>query len=163
MSVSSINPQQIRGFTLIELIIIMMLLGILAVTVMPRMNSSDFKAGTFRDEVASALRFAQKTATSHRRLVCASLAASSISLRIASANQPGSPATSCDTDLRLPAGKFSLDSGDASIAISAPPGTLYFQPDGKISTDGSGSSIYSADLSINGLSITVAGGTGHVQ
>ena len=53
----------LRGFTMVELVIVIVLLGILSVTVLPRLTgSSEFRTVQLRDEVAAAVRFAQKTA-----------------------------------------------------------------------------------------------------
>jgi MSHA pilin protein MshC len=62
------------GFTLIELIMVLVMLGVLAVFAAPRMlNSGDFKARGFHDETLAMLRYAQKTAIAQRRTVCVAL------------------------------------------------------------------------------------------
>jgi MSHA pilin protein MshC len=51
------------GFTLIELIVVMLLMAILAITAMPRFfNSGSFEGPAFAHELASAARYAQKLA-----------------------------------------------------------------------------------------------------
>src|SRR5665647_363876 len=75
-----------RGFTLIELIMVMVMLGVLAVFAAPRIfNSDDFYARGFHDETLALLRYAQKTAIAQRRTVCVSFAPKEVSLTIASA------------------------------------------------------------------------------
>ncbi len=60
-----------RGFTLIELIMVIVLLGVLAVFAAPRLfNSGDFYARGFHDETLGLLRYAQKAAVAQRRTVC---------------------------------------------------------------------------------------------
>jgi MSHA pilin protein MshC len=57
-----------RGFTLVELITIMVIVGILAVAAMPRFfEVSTFENRGSADQVKSMLRFAQKTAIAQRR------------------------------------------------------------------------------------------------
>lgn len=61
-----------RGFTLIELIMVMVMLGVLAVFAAPRIfSTSDVYARGFHDETLSYLRYAQKAAVAQRRMVCA--------------------------------------------------------------------------------------------
>ena len=140
------------GFTMIELITIMIILGILAAVAIPRLtNLSDFRALEFHDKVMSALRHAQKTATSHRRTVCVAFTASSVTLTIAQAN-PGA----CGPGLIVPGGSSNIvQSGDTTNAIFNPvPSNFSFQPDG---------SAVDRSTSIGGQSITIVGATGSVR
>ncbi len=69
------------GFTLVELVTVMVIIGILAVAVMPRFfERATFDNRAFRDQVVSTLRYAQKTAIAQRRFVCVTFTANSISL-----------------------------------------------------------------------------------
>ncbi|MDX1609966.1 MAG: type II secretion system protein [Halofilum sp. (in: g-proteobacteria)] len=51
-----------RGFTIIELVTVLVIVGALAVFVVPRLNPEGFDRYGFRQEVLSAARYAQKTA-----------------------------------------------------------------------------------------------------
>lgn len=118
-----------RGFTLLELITIMIILGIVSVVAIPRMTGSDdFVAEEFRTQVLSTLRFAHKAATTHRRLVCVSFTQTSVSLRIARQ----SAASGCDADLPIPAlGQGTLTSRQPNVAFfSTVPDAFLIQPDG---------------------------------
>ena len=51
-----------RGFTIIELVTVLVIVAALAVFVVPRLNPEGFDRYGFRQEVLSAARYAQKTA-----------------------------------------------------------------------------------------------------
>ena len=118
-----------RGFTMVELIMVMVLIGVLAAIGAPSLvGDNSFAAATFGDEVASALRGAQKTAVARRRLVCATVDASSVTLQMAQA--PG--AAGC---------AIALDADGASTSasgVTATSHTLYFQPNGLITSSPAG-------------------------
>jgi hypothetical protein len=116
----------------------------------------------WRDQVLAALRYGQKSAVAHRRLVCVTVNSTSLSLRIASAN----PASSCNSDLRGPEGSavFATNGDSSSTTAVAPAGVIYFQPDGRATSDGAGTTVSSRTVSMSGVSsITVNGETGYVQ
>jgi len=151
-----------RGFSLPELIAVLLLVGILSVFAIPRLQGAlSFRGDGWRDQIVASLRYAHKVAISHRRLVCASIAADSVSLSIASAN----PATSCDTPLVGVDGQaLAADSQGGSAASISPSGPLYFQPSGRVSTDGAGSSAATRTITLAGQTpIVVVGETGHVE
>lgn len=75
-----------RGFTVVELVMVIVLLGVLAAYAAPRLlNVSDFYARGFHDETLGYLRYAQKTAVAHRRTVCIAFSANTLTLTLASA------------------------------------------------------------------------------
>lgn len=119
-----------RGFTIIELIVVIVLLGILSATVLPRLTgSSEFRAVQLRDEVVAALRFAQKTAVSHRRNVCISTAGNTLSLQIADQH----PANGCNQDLAVPGGSATVSVTGVSLTVApSTPATLVIEPSGRI-------------------------------
>ena len=102
------------GFTLVELIVIIAVVGILAVVALPRLQDQEFKQRAFHDETLAALRYAQKAAVAQRRTVCVSASASSITLTIA--DTAGN--TTCNTNLAGP-------SGGSPYTVTAPSGVSY--------------------------------------
>ncbi|WP_145842216.1 prepilin-type N-terminal cleavage/methylation domain-containing protein [Denitratisoma sp. DHT3] len=72
-------PGKKTGFTLIEAVLTIVVLGILTSFVMTRFDFSGFDQRTVRDKVVASLQFARKSAVAQRRYVCVTL----------------SPATSC--------------------------------------------------------------------
>ena len=93
-----------HGFTMVELIAVMVIAGVLAAVVVPKFfSNSPFQARGFADQVQSTLRYAQKIAIAQHRNVCVSITSEDITLRIANA----SGATSlCNTCLDSPAGEL---------------------------------------------------------
>jgi MSHA pilin protein MshC len=146
-----------------ELVMVIVIVGVLAAFVMPKMMSATgLRDDAWRDAVVSAMRYAQKSAVSHRRLVCASVASTSITLTIASTN----PATSCDAAFAGPDGSSTFASASNSSAATtvSPAGMIYFQPDGRVTTDGSGTTSADRTLTMYGVSaVVVLGETGYVQ
>jgi len=107
-----------RGFTLIELIMVMVIVGILAIVVAPRFfDANAFKSRGFADQVQSTLRYAQKEAIAQHRNVCVAMNASDITLTIASVSGATSP---CNKNLVLP--------GQAANKISTPSTSITLTP-----------------------------------
>jgi MSHA pilin protein MshC len=70
-----------RGFTLVELVTVMIIAGIIAAIAAPRFFSlGDFTSRGFYDQVVSAVRYAQKAAIAQHRYVCVTVAPGSVSL-----------------------------------------------------------------------------------
>lgn len=133
---------------MIELIVVMIMIGILAVTVMPRFaDQSAFQARGFQDETRTLLRFAQKTAIAQRRNVCVALNATGVTLTIDN-NTPADG--NCDVTLAPP----SPPRGGTDLAPSV--ASFKFQPLGD--TD----KLANITASIAGATITVDFKTGYV-
>jgi len=74
-------PQPQSGFTLIEMIVVVMVLSVLAVVAMPRMTGrSDFDALAFHDRALAAVRYAQKLAVAQNTTVFVITAGNALSL-----------------------------------------------------------------------------------
>lgn len=56
----------VRGFSVIELVTVLVLVGALAVFAVPRLNTAGFSGYSFHEELLAAMRHAQKTATASR-------------------------------------------------------------------------------------------------
>ncbi len=76
-----------RGFTLVEIITVIVILGILAAVVAPRFfERKVFDSLGFYDQVKSTVRYAQKSAIAQRRFVCVTFASDRISLNYGTTN-----------------------------------------------------------------------------
>lgn len=121
-----------QGFTLVELIVTLIVVGILAVSVIPRFaDRSSFDARGFHDGAVAVLRYAQKSAVAQRRQVCVTFGSGSVSLRIASVW-----GGACNTDLAGPDGSvpYSIAAPTGSGFV-AQPADFNFLPSGEASAD----------------------------
>jgi MSHA pilin protein MshC len=95
------------GFTLAEMIAVIVIVGILSVAVLPRFfDRNTFESRGFYDQALSGLRYAQKTAIAQHRFVCVTFSPGSITLTY----DPVSPsathgAAACNSNLTSPAGQ----------------------------------------------------------
>jgi MSHA pilin protein MshC len=149
---------------MVELIMVVALVGVVGVFVVPKLQSAlGMRDGAWHDEVLSTMRYAQKSSVAHRRLVCASVGATSISLTIATTN----PASACGaTSLTGMDGSavFASSSNSGAATAVSPVGVIYFQPDGRVTSDGPGNTSATRTISMSGAdNVTVNGETGHVE
>lgn len=156
------SSRRSRGFTTVELVAVIVLMGVLAVVALPRIEGALAQRGDhWRDQVLATLRHAQATAQSHRRLVCATVATGAVTLSIATAN----PATACASALPGPDGAAAYASDSRGFATSvSPAGPLYFQPNGRVTTDGAGGTATDRGIAIDGQeAISIVAETGLVR
>ena len=151
------------GFTLIELIMVIVLLGVLAVFAGPRIfDTSVFNSRGFNDETLAMLRYAQKTAIAQRRTTCVTFTSTTASLRIASAAAVGI----CDTNLIGPRGDTpGTINAKSGVTYSPTPATVHFDGLGQ-SLDNSGAVLTLArtiTVTGSGKTITIESGTGYVH
>ena len=156
--VSERNPREptgVYGFTMIELVITILIVGILAVAVVPRFFAVEtFQSRGFYDEALSILRYAHKTAVAQRRNVYFNLDAANERIRLCYADD----FPSCSTAANQVPGPY----GDKPYTVTAASGvdlqittaTYFFDALGRpyLSTDTVPTSNFST------LTITIVGG-----
>jgi MSHA pilin protein MshC len=154
-----------RGFTLIELIMVLLLVGILAIFVLPRLDlTRGFDEVGHRDALRGTLEFARKAAVSERRNVRVTLAGNNLSLSIDNDNPEGAAAGTFPRNLALPApdrhcgGPVNQLCAPSGVTVAGP-ATLTFSPLGRATAA-------SYDYTVTGsttFTLTVEAETGHVH
>src|SRR5574343_1169575 len=147
-----------RVFTLVELLVTIILIGIVSVVALSRISlgAAGIDERSFRDGVASGLRYAQKTAIAAHRRVCVSFTTNSASFAIAK-DFADLDCIGGDTLLGIDGTGKVLANGSA--AFSAVPEDIVFDAGGR---PGAAATISISRLNA-ALDITVAAETGYVQ
>ena len=144
-------PVYRRGFTLTELITVMVILGILAAVAAPRFfDRSTFDSRGFYDQVISTLRYAQKAAIAQRRFVCVAFTANSVTLTYG-------PTAACGANLTGPSGASPHSISSSNASFTTIPAAFSFDALGRASA--------AQSITVSGYAtfITVVAETGYVH
>jgi MSHA pilin protein MshC len=136
-----------RGFSLIELVVVMVIAAILAALAIPRLTDRETQASWYAEQVRAGLRHAQRQAVAQRRQVFAEVQTTQLRLCYTAGCAVGSVLTQ-------------ISSGQDYV-LPAPDGVT-LAPAGVVAFDGLGQSA-GATLTVAGQTITVQAGTGYVQ
>ncbi len=138
------------GFTLIELVMTMVIVGILGAVVAPRFFDNNlFQSRGFADQIKASLHYAQKVAIAQNRFVCAAFTADSVTLTLGIT-------AACGTALQSP-------TGDASYVITAPAGITFAAQPANFNFDPVGRPSAAASGVIGTTTITIEADTGYVH
>jgi MSHA pilin protein MshC len=153
------------AFTLTELVVVLLVIGILAVAAVARMDSMRvFGERTEYDTVRSALQFARKSAVAKRRYVCVQAAPGGLTLTVdanppESISPPFSAACPFATALPLP----QPDSSCAAVNVVCVRNTSLSPSAGTFQFDPLGRAAATVNVSVSGYApITIEAETGLV-
>lgn len=140
-----------RGFTLAELVIVIVIAAILAAFAIPQINFREIDASWFHEQVRSGVRYAQRTAVAQRRCVFVSVTATQLSLFYGDLN--------CAITA-LPVTELATNQ---PFVLNAPTGVTLSAAPNPFSFNGLGQPSAAASVSVSGRTVTVVAETGYVQ
>lgn len=145
-----------RGFTLTELVMVLVIVGVLAVAAMPVLFSRlTFDTRRFADQVRAAMQYAQKVAVAQRRNVCVTVTTNSLSLT--QGTSAGAACSAAVFDVSTGSG-FVLNTPTANVSFTTGVGTITF--------DALGQTASAATITVAGdqsIPINVEAVTGYVR
>lgn len=153
------HPPHQSGFTLLELIVVIIIAGVLAVSVIATYRSSSIEADGYYQAMVNAVRFAREAAVSTGCDVQVAITSTTYAVTV---RNTGCKSGNFTVPLRDPAGGTAL-SGTAPGSVSASPASTFFFNDiGAAST--TGTNTYTIGVSGGGISktFTVVVATGYV-
>lgn len=156
-----------RGFTIIELIVVIMITGIMGVAVMSRFSDRGlFESRGFQDETQSLLRYAQKAAIAQRRTVCVRFSANQAWLTVRNAGGDTACGAHAGPTAAAPAGETLLTgpTGVAPATATAGSATGYSAVPAAFYFDAAGRPSAGRTIAITGADpVTVEAETGYVH
>ena len=142
------------GFTMVELIVVIMIVGITAAVVAPRMGLlQGFDEIGYRDQVRATLEYARKSAVAQRRNVRIDLAPTGVTVTVEAATPEGEGTPGTYVALSLPGSGSNSIAAPANVSLPGATTTLTFDALGR-----------TADTSyvVGSTTITIVGESGHV-
>jgi len=140
-----------KGFTLAELVVVIVVAAILAAIAIPQFNQPEIDAAWFHEQARSTVRYAQRTAVAQRRCVFVSTTATQLRLLY----DDGSCAITGTAVRDLAKNEDIVLTAPAGVGVAAAPNPFRF--------NGLGQPSAAATVTVGGRTITVNAETGYVQ
>lgn len=135
-----------RGFSLVELVVVLVIVGVLAALFAPRLLDAETRASWYTEQVKAGLRYAQRQAVAQRRSVYVEVQPAQIRLCYTS---------DCSS------GVLTKITDGSDYVLLAPSGVT-LSPSGVVEFDSLGRSA-GATISVGGSPVLVSAGSGYVQ
>ncbi|MCX7175576.1 MAG: prepilin-type N-terminal cleavage/methylation domain-containing protein [Proteobacteria bacterium] len=117
-----------HGFTMVELVTVMIVTGILAVVALPNFSLlGGYNEVGYRDQVKATLEFARKAAVAQRRYSCVGLGSNTLTLTIDKSSPEGRSASACprEQNLILPGSSGNSISPRGSVTLTGPASVVF--------------------------------------
>ena len=165
------NPLRQNGFTLVELITVLVILGVMAVIGSSKFfSSSSFNASQYHQEILSAARYAQKIAIASQQSVAININSTDFSLCYGTGSSPACSPNNSDVKHPATQGKigtsnsaFYTKSVPSGVSLTNVPKTIYFDSAGE-PNDSSGKITTQQVITIVGMgNVNIEPVTGYVH
>lgn len=143
--------RRLRGFTLVEIVVVLVITTILAAFAFPLFDLREIDNAWFQEQVRSGVRYAQRTAVAQRRCVFVQVTPTQLSLLY----DDGACAISATPLRELATDQAFALAAPAGIALSAAPNPFRF--------NGLGQPSSAAVITVGTRTVTVNAETGYVQ
>lgn len=151
-----------RGFTLPELVMILVIIGVLAVVALPRFDLlRGYDEIGYRDRVRATLEYARKSAVAQRRSVQVTLAGNGLTVEV-QRQTPEGEGTASWAALPLPGSSTNQITAPGTVTLAGPP-TLAFDPLGRATATPTAASYSYTVTGDAAATITVEAETGYVH
>ena len=161
----NLNRGACRGFTFVELVLVLTIAGVLAAVMGPRMvDRTALQTHGGATEIRTALRYAQKLALAKNREVCVTTSPTGLALRF---EHPAAPGAACNQDVvRLGGNPSPTPPAVTTYTVTLPAGIGLTSTSANFSFDSQGRPSPNAivNLTVGGSApVTVEPDTGYVH
>jgi len=146
-----------KGFSLVELVVVILLTAILAAVAIPMFTDAESKGTWYHEQVKAGLRYAQRQAVAQRRCVFVDVAATEVKVFYGDAS-----CVITATPLAFLSTSAEGTAPGSTAALVAPSGVT-LSPVTTFRFNGLGQASANVSLSVGGRPITVTAETGYVQ
>jgi MSHA pilin protein MshC len=159
-----VNRNRQTAFTLVELVLVIVIIGILGVVVAPRFfATSSYTTRGYFDELQSAVRYAQKLAIATQCPVQINISATSNRYDLYLPNDTDADPTTCDLPAVYGANPVRLPAGQGNFGRAAPSGVTITSPNLVVTFNAFGQPTSTGTVTVNGTrSFTIETETGYV-